>query len=94
MSNLEHAGIVHSDIWLPLVLWSFVELKTKFTATWFAIATLSIASLIFGGQTGVVAFDDVCGFLDSLRAAASRQKSTQTFLPDLPLHAYSGWGFP
>lgn len=56
MSNLEHSGIIHCEIWLPLVLWAYNELRIKFSLVWFAIASIGLGCLILAGQSAVVAF--------------------------------------
>ena len=50
MAHLGHTSMVHGAAWMPLAIWSWEELRGKFTIQWFLVGVLAIACSILAGH--------------------------------------------
>ncbi len=50
MAQVGNAVIVHSAVWVPLVIWSLEQLRTRLSAPWLAAGTMGVALCLLGGQ--------------------------------------------
>ena len=57
ITHLGHAALIHSAVWLPLIIWSFSELqRTKLSRGWIVIATVAIACAALAGHPQIFAY--------------------------------------
>jgi len=50
IAHLGHTGLVPAAAWLPLILWALEKLRQQYSATWFVIGVLAIATVIVAGH--------------------------------------------
>lgn len=56
MVHLGHAGIVHSAVWLPLILRAVHKLREGFDALWFSIGCVAVAFSILAGHLQIAIY--------------------------------------
>ncbi|MEM7590634.1 MAG: YfhO family protein [Cyanobacteria bacterium P01_A01_bin.83] len=59
MVHLGHTAMVHSAAWIPLIIWSLEELRSKFTWQWFLTGCLAIACSILAGHPQISVYSFV-----------------------------------
>jgi hypothetical protein len=50
MAQLGNAVIIHSTVWVPLIIWSLEQLRGRLSALWFAAGSIGVALCLLGGQ--------------------------------------------
>jgi hypothetical protein len=50
VAHLGHTGLITAVVWMPLIVWSLEELRQRFSARWFVIASLSVMLAIIAGH--------------------------------------------
>lgn len=53
ISHLSHTVIIHAAAWIPLILWSFEELRRKWSAGWFLAGVVGLTFSFLGGHTQI-----------------------------------------
>jgi hypothetical protein len=53
ISHLSHTVIIHAAAWIPLILWSFEELRRRWSAGWFLAGVLAVTFSFLGGHTQI-----------------------------------------
>ncbi|HEV7377671.1 MAG TPA: YfhO family protein [Pyrinomonadaceae bacterium] len=53
ISHLSHTVIIHAAAWIPLILWSFEELRRKWSAGWFLAGVVAVTCSFLGGHTQI-----------------------------------------
>jgi len=56
MAHLGHTAMVHTAVWLPLIIWSLEMQRKKFSRAWFAITCAAIACCVFAGHLQIVLY--------------------------------------
>lgn len=62
VAQLDHAAIIHSAVWLPLIIWSLESLRQRASGGWFLTGCVAVALSNFAGHSQI--------FTYSLMAAA------------------------
>jgi len=55
-AHMGHTAMIHSAVWLPLIIWSLEMLRRKVSRFWFAIACVAVASCVFAGHLQIVVY--------------------------------------
>jgi hypothetical protein len=50
MAQAGNAVIIHSTVWVPLIIWSLEELRARLSALWLAAGSIGVALCLLGGQ--------------------------------------------
>jgi hypothetical protein len=53
ISHLSHTVIIHAAAWIPLILWSFEELRRKWSVGWFLAGVVGLTCSFLGGHTQI-----------------------------------------
>jgi hypothetical protein len=56
VAQLDHAAIIHSAAWLPLIIWSLEMLRRKPSAFWFAVGCLGVVCSNFAGHSQIFTY--------------------------------------
>jgi hypothetical protein len=56
ISHLSHTVIIHAAAWIPLILWSFEELRRKWSAGWFLAGVVGLTCSFLGGHTQIFVY--------------------------------------
>ena len=50
MAQVGNAVIIHSTVWVPLIIWSLEQLRGRLSAFWLAAGSFGVALCLLGGQ--------------------------------------------
>ena len=50
MAQAGNVVIIHSTVWVPLIIWSLEELRGRLSALWLAAGSIGVALCLLGGQ--------------------------------------------
>ena len=56
MAHLGHTSMIHSAVWIPLIIWSLEKLRYNFTVQWFVSACFGISSSILAGHPQIAVY--------------------------------------
>lgn len=56
ISHLSHTVIIHAAAWIPLILWSFEELRRKWSTGWFLAGVVAVTCSFLGGHTQIFVY--------------------------------------
>jgi membrane protein YfhO len=56
MAHLGHTAMIHTAVWLPLIIWSLEMLRRRFTRRWLAIGCLAVACCVLAGHLQIVSY--------------------------------------
>ncbi len=63
MVHLGHTSIIHSAVWLPLILWGLENLKKGKSIVWFLVSSGGIGLSLLGGHPQISIYSLFVGFL-------------------------------
>ncbi|MDQ3818013.1 MAG: YfhO family protein, partial [Acidobacteriota bacterium] len=55
-AHLGHTAMIHSAVWLPLIVWSLEMLRRKASRFWLATGCLAVACCVFAGHLQIVVY--------------------------------------
>src|SRR5947209_14271243 len=55
-AHLGHTAMIHSAVWLPLIIWSLEMLRRKTSRFWLATACVAVACCVFAGHLQIVLY--------------------------------------
>lgn len=56
IAHLGHTSIIHTAVWLPLIIWSLEMLRQRFSRGWFALGSVAVACCVLAGHSQIVAY--------------------------------------
>ncbi len=56
MAHLGHTTIIHSAVWVPLIIWSLEKLRHELQGRWFAVCSLAVACCALAGHAQVLVY--------------------------------------
>lgn len=56
IANLRHSNLLHTVLWMPLLLWSLEVLRKKFSLSWFLTAVLTVSISVFAGHPQIFVY--------------------------------------
>ncbi len=56
MAHLGHTTIIHSAVWMPLIIWSLEKLRHELQGRWFAVCSLAVACGALAGHAQVLVY--------------------------------------
>jgi hypothetical protein len=66
VAQLDHAAIIHTAAWLPLIIWSLERLRQKLSAAWFAVGCVAVACINFAGHSQIFVYSMMAAFAYAL----------------------------
>ncbi|HEX8845851.1 MAG TPA: YfhO family protein [Pyrinomonadaceae bacterium] len=55
-AHLGHTAMLHTAVWLPLIIWSLENLRRRFSRLWLAIGCAAVACCVFAGHLQIVLY--------------------------------------
>ncbi|HKC64330.1 MAG TPA: YfhO family protein, partial [Pyrinomonadaceae bacterium] len=55
-AHLGHTAMIHSAVWLPLIIWSLEMLRRKASRFWLAVGCVAVACCVFAGHLQIVLY--------------------------------------
>lgn len=56
VAHMGHTAMIHSAVWLPLIVWSLEMLRREFSRFWFTVGCLAVLCCILAGHLQIVAY--------------------------------------
>ena len=56
MAHLGHTAMIHTALWIPLLIWSLEKLRYKFTNKWFVVACSASTCCILAGHPQITVY--------------------------------------
>jgi len=56
MSHLTHTAIIHTALWIPLIVWTWEKLRDKLTAHWLVIGVCAVACNFLAGHPQIFVY--------------------------------------
>src|SRR5437879_2114207 len=56
MAQVGNAVIIHSTVWVPLVIWSLEQLRGRLSTRWMAAGSIAVALCLLGGQPQIFSY--------------------------------------
>ena len=66
VAQIDHASIIHSTAWLPLIIWSLEMLRRKPSGVWFAIGCCAVACNNLAGHSQIFVYSLMLAMLYAL----------------------------
>ena len=55
-AHLGHTAMIHSAVWLPLIVWSIEMLRRELSRFWLALGCVAVACCVFAGHLQIVVY--------------------------------------
>ncbi|HKO99191.1 MAG TPA: YfhO family protein [Pyrinomonadaceae bacterium] len=56
VAHMGHTSMIHSAVWLPLIVWSLEKLRREFRRPWLALACAAVACCVLAGHIQIVVY--------------------------------------
>ena len=56
MAHLGHTTMIHTAVWMPLIIWALEKLRHNFDVRWFAIGVGAVAFSVFAGHPQIFVY--------------------------------------
>jgi hypothetical protein len=87
-----HVQILHCSAWLPLLIWSLEELRTRASLGWLAAGALAMASLALGGHPQILVYGTGLAALYAVAASWRAPVGTWRYLASASIILALGLG--
>lgn len=75
MAHLPHTSMVHTAVWLPLLLWALTELRSRLFSPWWLLASsVSVACSVLAGHPQIFVFTLGVGVVYMLFSTFSKEE--------------------
>ncbi len=61
MAQAGNVVIIHSTVWVPLIIWSLEQLRERLSALWLALGSIGVALCLLGGQPQIFFYAALLG---------------------------------
>lgn len=79
-AHLGHTAMIHTAVWLPLIIWSLEMLRRRFSRFWLTTGCVAVACCVFAGHLQIVAYSLIVSASYALVMGLTKTTGRKPFL--------------